>query len=518
MIATVDAITKCGSGGAAGTLGSHFRAVHGNGFNSLIVNIDPSISSGNDLLADSLPGEFVRLLLIGTASFSAIASLARFTADPIDLMLVAGNVVVLASVMTTRFEGAVRGLFLLGLALAVIYLTLQSAQPRRWAAPLVFFSPTMLLTSLGILAVRDFAIMLRGAAQRPAYRTMAGLLVAAVLLLYMIVVPSIDVILEQFRDRPAAFKIEELSVFEQLRIRSAKFAVFAIFTYVGACVASFVNVVASSAPRGGAIALRTSACPKCGTAIRRIDNLPIFSYLNLAGRCRACAAVIPLRYFIVEVIGATIFGALFLFELVTGAANVPGFPHYHYTGILWIILYTKWPVVGIYFYHAALFSCLMMLALMDLDRLRCPRWLAGSLLVIFAGLAISIPTLQPVTLDAQTPGDASNLLSPWMIPVATTVIGGFTGWLITGLLWRLGKQRSLRRFAGHQFSLAGALIGIALGWQATVTIVAFGSIATLLIFAAIGRNWRLLRYAATAVLSAVALLHHPAWKWLAERW
>ncbi len=482
------------------------------------MSTDKPIPLPSDPFAQSLSGEYVRILLIGTAACSALASAVHVGADPIYLMVVSGNLLVLASVVTSRFAGAVRGSSLVCFAVAAAYVISLSDALNRWWTPLLFFSPASLLISLVILAVRDFLIAFPGSVQRASHRGIAVTFGMVVLLVYMVAVPSIDAILEQFRDRPAAYKIEELSVFEQLRIRSAKLAVFAIFTYVGACVASFVNVVASSAPRGGAIALRTSACPKCGTAIRRIDNLPIFSYLNLAGRCRACAAVIPLRYFIVEVIGATIFGALFLFELVTGAANVPGFPHYHYTGILWIILYTKWPVVGIYFYHAALFSCLMMLALMDLDRLRCPRWLAGSLLVIFAGLAISIPTLQPVTLDAQTPGDASNLLSPWMIPVATTVIGGFTGWLITGLLWRLGRQRSLRRFAGHQFSLAGALIGIALGWQATVTIVAFGSIATLLIFAAIGRNWRLLRYAATAVLSAVALLHHPAWKWLAERW
>jgi leader peptidase (prepilin peptidase)/N-methyltransferase len=482
------------------------------------VDTDQSIASGNDLLDNSLPGEFIRLLLIGTASFSALASVARVGTDPIYPMLVAGNVVVLVSIVTTRFAGAVRGLFLLGLASAVIYLTLQSAEPNRWGAPIVFFSPAMLLTSLGILVLRDFAVTFRGVTQRLSYRTMAGLLVASVLLLYMIVVPSIDAILEQFRDRPAAYKIEELSVFEQLRIRSAKFAVFAIFTYVGACVASFVNVVAASAPQGGAIALRTSACPKCGTAIRRIDNLPIFSYLNLAGRCRNCTAVIPLRYFIVEVIGATIFGALFLFELVTGAANVPGFPHYAYTGILWIILYTKWPVVGIYFYHATLFSCLMMLALMDLDRLRCPKWLAGSLLLIFAGLPIAVPTLQPVVFDAQTPADWTAHLPTWFVSMANGSIGGMVGWLIPSFVRWQGERRFLGRFAGRQFSLAGALIGIAVGWQASVTIFALAIIPTSLLFACRRGNRHLLRYTATSVLSTVAFLHQPVWEWLAAMW
>ncbi len=41
----------------------------------------------------------------------------------------------------------------------------------------------------------------------------------------------------------------------------------------------------------------------------------------------------------VEVIGAAIFGSLFLFELITGAANVPGFREYAYKGVVWIVLY-----------------------------------------------------------------------------------------------------------------------------------------------------------------------------------
>lgn len=489
-----------------------------NGLCWRIVSTDKTIILANDPLAQSLLGEYVRMLLLGTAVCSAIVSAVQVGVDPIHVMLVAGNILVLASVVTSRFAGAVRGTSLVCFALAATYVTSQSDAPNRWWSPLVFLSPASLLASLVLLAVRDFLIALPGIARQASYRAVGTTIGLAILLIYMVAVPSIAAILEQFQDRPSSYTIEDLSAFEELRIRSAKFAVFAIFTYVGACVASFVNVVASSAPRGGAIALRTSACPKCGAAIRRIDNLPIFSYLNLAGRCRNCAAVIPIRYFIVEVVGATIFGSLFLFELVTGAANVPGFAHYHYTGILWIILYTKWPVVGIYLYHAALFSCLMMLALMDLDRLRCPRWLSGSLLLIFAGLSIGVPTLQPVAFYAQTPVDLGSVLPPWTIPFATCFIGGFAGWLIASLIQRLGRQRMLRRFAGYQFPLAGALIGIALGWQAAVTIVALGAIATLVLFAANRRNAPPLRYSATALLSTIALLHQPAWKWLADFW
>ena len=212
-------------------------------------------------------------------------------------------------------------------------------------------------------------------------RTLAWLFIGAILAGYLVIIPSVTAFLAQFQEQPVIMAATELDAYELFRFRTAKFLVFAIFTYYGACVASFINVVAKSVPSGASVTTRSSACPACGKPIRRIDNLPLISYLNLGGRCRNCLSAIPVRYFLTELIGATIFGSLFLFELVTGAANVPEFKHYFYTGILWIILYTKWPVIGIYLYHAALFSCLLMLSLMDIDRLRCPKWLAGIILL-----------------------------------------------------------------------------------------------------------------------------------------
>ena len=196
-------------------------------------------------------------------------------------------------------------------------------------------------------------------------------------------------------------------------------------------------------PRGGTVTTRASACPACGMIISRIDNLPLISYLNLGARCRNCLSPIPIRYFLTELIGATIFGSLFVYELVTGATNVPGFKRYFYDGIVWIILYTKWPVVGIYLYHTALFSCLLMLSLMDIDRLRCPKWLAGIILCTFAGLSIGFPTLQPVKFYAHLPSDLAEALPPSMIPIGTCVAGGLIGLFLTSTIHYLCSQRDI---------------------------------------------------------------------------
>jgi leader peptidase (prepilin peptidase)/N-methyltransferase len=349
-------------------------------------------------------------------------------------------------------------------------------------------------------------------------RTLAWLFIGSILAGYLVVIPSITAFLAQFQEQPVIMAATELDVYELFRFRTAKFLVFSIFTYYGACVASFINVVAKSVPSGASVTTRSSACPACGTPIRRIDNLPLISYLNLGGRCRNCLSAIPVRYFLTELIGATIFGSLFLFELVTGAANVPEFKHYFYTGILWIILYTKWPVVGIYLYHVALFSCLLMLSLMDIDRLRCPKWLAGIMLFTFAGLSIGIPTLQPIKSYDHLPDYFQEALPASIIPVVTCVAGGFIGWFLTSIIHYLYSRRKPKPLSSSTFSLAGTLVGIVLGWQATVTICLF----TIVVLAAMYGIERMLKkrllVPETVTFSVVAFLHHPFWRWLDGFW
>ena len=349
-------------------------------------------------------------------------------------------------------------------------------------------------------------------------RTLAWLFIAAILSGYLIIIPSVDAFLQQFREQPMIIAATDSDVYELFRIRSAKCIVFAIFTYYGACVASFINVVAKSLPSGGSVTTRASACPVCGTVIRWIDNLPIFSYLNLGGRCRNCLCVIPIRYFLTELLGATIFGSLFLFELVTGATNVPEFKRYFYAGILWIILYTKWPVIGIYLYHTALFSCLLMLSLMDLDRLRCPKWLSGIMLCIFSGLSVAIPILQPVKFYAHLHTDFSNVLPPSIIPIITCFAGGLIGWLFTNSIQYLGNQRKLDTLSCSAFPLAGTLVGIVLGWQATATILLFTTIVLAVICAIKQITKKRLMLSYTVVFSVVAFLHHPLWRWCDSLW
>lgn len=68
---------------------------------------------------------------------------------------------------------------------------------------------------------------------------------------------------------------------------------------LGLAIGSFLNVVVYRVPAGKSLT-PDSACPKCGTAIRKRDNIPVLSWLMLRGRCRGCAQPISARYPLVE--------------------------------------------------------------------------------------------------------------------------------------------------------------------------------------------------------------------------
>jgi len=87
-------------------------------------------------------------------------------------------------------------------------------------------------------------------------------------------------------------------------------AVCAFMAAVGAIIGSFLNVVIHRLPREQSIVLPSSKCPKCKTAIKPYDNIPVISYLILRGRCRSCGVRISPRYPAVEAVTALLFAAV----------------------------------------------------------------------------------------------------------------------------------------------------------------------------------------------------------------
>jgi leader peptidase (prepilin peptidase) / N-methyltransferase len=78
---------------------------------------------------------------------------------------------------------------------------------------------------------------------------------------------------------------------------------------VGAAIGSFLNVVIYRVPRGMSVVRPRSHCPRCGTELGDIENVPVISWVVLRGRCRHCKEPISARYPIVELTTAALFVA-----------------------------------------------------------------------------------------------------------------------------------------------------------------------------------------------------------------
>jgi len=77
--------------------------------------------------------------------------------------------------------------------------------------------------------------------------------------------------------------------------------VYSVFVFLlTTCIGSFLNVVIYRLPNKMSLAFPASHCPTCNHKLAWYDNIPLFSYLFLRGRCRYCNCSISPRYFIVE--------------------------------------------------------------------------------------------------------------------------------------------------------------------------------------------------------------------------
>lgn len=242
----------------------------------------------------------------------------------------------------------------------------------------------------------------------------------------------------------------------------------AVWLFVfGSVIGSFMNVLVHRTPRGESI-IGPSRCPRCTAAIRFRDNIPIFGWFLLRGRCRDCGLPISFRYPVVEFVTACIFLVLGLAELYTGGANMPHRAADQTAGFAGVIADTNWPLVRIYALHCVLVSTLFCWALMRVDEKAIPRVQMWAMWIFGFAMVTIWPDIQPLHWT----GDVSVHSRDF------THVDGFRngvfGFLAGGgiaLAWMLmrGKREDKHNSAASAAALTS--IGVLLGWQAVVSIL-----------------------------------------------
>ena len=206
---------------------------------------------------------------------------------------------------------------------------------------------------------------------------------------------------------------------------------YVIVAGLGALIGSFLNVCIHRLPRCESIVWPGSHCPSCGTSIEYYDNIPLFSYLWLLGRCRTCRNSISMRYPVVE------------------AANAAGYVMILATfGLTWITVL-----------YSALFSALLVVTGTDLSHRIIPN------VVTVPGIVIGLlgaATVLPVGLVNALLGMA---------------IGGGILW---ALAWASPYLFGKEGMGGGDIKLL-AMIGAFLGWKPALLTIMVGSLSGSLI-------------------------------------
>ena len=207
--------------------------------------------------------------------------------------------------------------------------------------------------------------------------------------------------------------------------------IFNSFIYVivfafGSAIGSFLNVVVYRLPAGLSILWPPSRCPKCLNRLRLYENVPVFGWLWLRGRCNHCRSPISVRYPLVE------------------AA----------TGLLFLLIFWQFGVsvqtLGLW----AFFSWLLALSLIDCDTMTLPNSLTRSGLV--AGLVFQVakgwwPTFSPI--------DSVNNL------VLGGILGAVVGLWLFDIIGFAGSIAFGQNAMGAGDTKLAALMGAWLGWK-----------------------------------------------------
>ena len=214
----------------------------------------------------------------------------------------------------------------------------------------------------------------------------------------------------------------------------------------GLLLGSFLNVCIYRLPRDLSVVAPRSFCPECGAPVAWYDNVPLWSYAMLRGRCRHCTKRIGRRYPLVELTTA----ALFAIVAVRYGWTLPALKWMLFEAILVALFWT------------------------DFEEQILPDefTIGGTLIgVIFAAFV-------------KVPGVFGDLFFPQWKPIARSFFNAALGAaMLSGPLWLLGEAYArLRKREGLGFGdvklmlLFGVFLGLENGLKALLIGAIGGSI------------------------------------------
>lgn len=112
---------------------------------------------------------------------------------------------------------------------------------------------------------------------------------------------------------------------------------------MGSAIGSFLNVVIYRLPRGLSIAKpKHSFCPSCNHQLETLDLIPLLSWLFLKGKCRHCHTPVSSRYFVVELITAVLWAAVYYVTMVQAFDPVKFFAYAALISCLVAVIFVDW--------------------------------------------------------------------------------------------------------------------------------------------------------------------------------
>ncbi len=193
--------------------------------------------------------------------------------------------------------------------------------------------------------------------------------------------------------------------------------IYIIFFFaLGACVGSFLNVVVWRLPRGESLVTPPSHCPKCNHRLAWFDNIPVFGWIALGGKCRYCRSPISARYPIVEAITGFLFVlyyvVLFIWQMGPCASRD-------------LTIQQDWPLYGLYVFTIA---CLLGASLIDAELFIIPQQIP--ILMTIVGLLVHTIIDRPALPGSlNVSARAAGLSAGAAIGLLISLLARWQGWV-----------------------------------------------------------------------------------------